>query len=171
MAHAHGQNVKGFTLLEAMLASAVLVIGIAAVTVPFAAAARNEQIDVRQTVAVCLGEDLMEEILALPFADEQADYASHLGPDPGEDTRAQFDNIDDYNEYEESPGEMIDSSGQPVTSDAARGLSRRADVEYVYVAGQPAGAGPSFVRITVSIHYDRQTVIELSRLEYAVPKP
>jgi len=161
---------RGFTLVEALLASVVLAASITAVTLPFTSSARNRQVDGRQSAAVGLAEELMEEILAQNFQDEDAAYACNPGPDPGENTRAQFDNVDDYDGYCERPGGVADIEGAPANAKEAYGLSRSVAANYVYVAGQDTGKPASFIRVTVEVSYGEQTVVSLTRLVYDTPK-
>jgi len=161
-----GQARRGFTLAEALLASVLLAASIFAVTVPFASAARNQQIEARRAMACGLAEALMEEILAHRFSDETEDYAFHVGPDPGESSRALFDNIDDYDGYGEKPGGIVNVAGEVIDDPAAFGLSRHVTAKYVYVTGQDKSQQPSFIRITVEVRYDGQPVVSLTRLVY-----
>lgn len=164
------QHAGGFTLLEALLAAVVLAFAAVAITVPFASAARNEQIDGRRTLAVSLAQELMEEILSRPFEDDDPSYARNAGPDPGEGTRSLFDNIDDYDGHTEPPGAVADMGGDVVDSWISEGLSRHATVSYVYVSGQEMSEPPSFVRVVVEVRYDGRPVVTLTRLVYAVPE-
>jgi len=154
----------GFTLLESLLAATVLAMVICAVTVPFTTGVLNEQVNARRTLAVNLAEEMMEEILAKPYEDPQG--ASQVGPEPGENRRSRFDNIDDYNGYTESAGEITDVSGEVVTDPAARNLSRHVTAGYVYVAGQDTDEDASFIRVVVQVRYKDQPIATLTRLVY-----
>ena len=156
----------GFTLVESLLASALLAMTIAAITMPFTAAARNEQADARRTVASSLAKELMEEILAQPFDDP--DGSSNPGPEAGETDRANFDNIDDYHGYSEAAGQIVDGAGNRVADAAAHGLSRAATVTYVYVSGQDMSGTPDFVRIEVEMRRDGQPLLTVTRLVYGM---
>lgn len=169
MRHRSDKSESGFTLLEALLAAVILAAGVAAITLPFAAGARNEQIDARRTIAVGLAEEIIETILTLPFEDEDPAYARNLGPDPGEYDRSLFDNIDDYHEYIESEGEITSVDGQAFDDLSATGLSRQVSTEYIYISGQSMIDPPSFIRVTVEVLYKQQPVVTLTRLIYAVP--
>ena len=92
----HEHSVLGFTLIEALLASVVLAASVTAITVPFSSAAQNQHVEARRTQAVALAQELMEEILAQSFADDNPDTARNPGPEMGETDRRLFDNVDDY---------------------------------------------------------------------------
>ena len=155
---------KGFTLIESLLAAVVLAATIAAITVPFTAAARNEQYDGRQTMAVSLATEMMEEILSKPF--EDPDGASVVGPEGNEPNRAAFDNMDDYHGYAEAAGGVADAANNAIVDPTANGLSRNVTVAYIYVTGQDTSLPPTFVRITVDVQYNGAVVAQLTRLAY-----
>ena len=169
MKRLHAQTFGGFTLLEALLAAVVLAMAVAAITVPFTAGARNEQADARRTLAVAFAQEIMEEILAQPFEDDDPQFARNLGPELGETDRCFFDNIDDYHGYEESAGGIADIAGWFVNDPAAVGLSRRVTAQYVYVSGQDLSNPADFIRLTVEINYRQNPIVRLTRLVYAVP--
>ena len=162
------QPARGFTLVEALLASVVLAMAITAVTMPFTAGARNELENARRTLAVALAQEMMEEILSKPFADDVQDFARSPGPDAGEGSRTFFDNMDDYDGYEELPGSIASHDGQLFTDAAADGLSRHVSAGYVYVSGQDVSDAPSFLRVVVDVRYRGEPVVTLSRLAYAL---
>jgi len=164
MTHRSKQQAEGFTLLESLLASVVLVMAVAAITMPFVVAARNGQVDSRLTVAIGLAEEMMEEILAKNFLDENTSWARNLGPDPGETVRSRFDNIDDYHQYSESTGTVADIQGQVINDPATHELSRNVTVTYVYVSGQDTSEPPTFARVEVDLLYQGQTIVQLTRL-------
>lgn len=156
-----------FTLAESLLAAAILAIAVAAVTVPFASAARNEQADARRTLALGLSQEMLEEVLTRPFLDP--DGASTPGPGNDETSRDLFDAIDDYDGYTELPGQIATIDGVVMSGSAATGLSRHVSAEYVYVSGQSTGGGPTFIRVTVAVKFNGDTIAEVTRLAYWLP--
>src|SRR5687768_17333963 len=91
----------GFTIVEASVA--VLLVGVllssSIATVGALAQSRRVQADRRGGYA--LAQQLMSEIMALPFADPDQPVA--FGPETGESSRAAFDDVDDYNGYTGTP--------------------------------------------------------------------
>jgi len=166
MAETEKKSKKGFTLTEALLAAVVLSMAITGIVMPFTAGAQNEQNDARGTLAVALGQEMMEEILAKPFRDPQG--SSGPGPEPGENTRNRFDNIDDYDGYSEFDGELVGFNGTAIDGPAAVGLSRHVTAAYVYVAGQDTSGDATFIRIKVEVKYRNQPVVTLTRLVYEI---
>ncbi|HUT02046.1 MAG TPA: hypothetical protein VM031_06300 [Phycisphaerae bacterium] len=167
------QDGKAFTLLEALLAATVLTIAITAVVLPFTAGMRTQVFESRQTLAVSLAEELMEEILAKPFeepgdGDEEPELPAAFGPEPGESSRENFSAIDDYHGYTEAAGTITDPAGDVLEAAAAEGLSRHVQVTYVYVTGQTPGDEPTFLRVTVEVRYRSEPMVTLTRLVHWV---
>jgi len=152
--------------MEALLASTMLAMGASAVLLPFNVGAQSEHEDARRTLALFLGRELMEEILSKPFDDPQGSEA--VGPDGGESSRALFDNIDDYEGYEDGYNKSISAivgrNGETIDSLAIVGLQREAVVQYIHVAGQDLGADPDFVRVEVIMKYMGDEIVTLRRL-------
>jgi len=163
----HNERGRGFTLIEALMASAVLAMAITAITMPFAAGAKNEQVDARQTVAVGLAQEMTEEILSKPFDDPN--QTSTPGPEPAETSRRRFDNVDDYDGYSEAPGGIEDVNGIVIMDGAAAGLSRHVSAEYFYVTGQDMSEEPTFIRVTVEVRHNGNPLVTVTRLVYDVP--
>ena len=163
---ARQSGATGFTLAEALLAAVILALTVTAMTMPFTAAAATEIVETRHTLASALAQEMMEEILAQPFADPQGGVG--VGPEVGETPRNGFDNVDDYDGYSEPAGEIADATGQVVTDSAARELTREVKAVYVYVSGQDTGHPPTFVRVTVTVKYRNNPIVTLTRLVYSM---
>lgn len=170
MNYLRGQLVGGFTLLEALLAAVLLAMGIGAITMPFVAGAQNEHTDATRTQAINLAQEMMEVILALPFEDEDPNFARNPGPEPTEFSRYLFDNIDDFHGYSElstgtAGGFHWNTTGDPIAGD----LSRHVTATYVYLSGQDMTEPPSFIRVTVEVRNPRDVPVTLTRLIYDLP--
>lgn len=164
---AAGQSdARGFTLAEALLAAVILALAVTAMTMPFTAAAANEVVETRRTLAAALAQEMMEEILVKPFEDPQG--GGGVGPEVGEAARAGFDNVDDYDGYNEPAGGIVGTTGQVVTDPAARELTREVKATYVYVAGQDTGGPPTFIRVMVTVKYRDDRIVTLTRLIYSM---
>ena len=150
----------GITLVESLLAATVLAMAVSAIIVPFSAGAKSIQEDARQTLAVGLAQDLMEEILAKPFSDPD-------GSDADEEGRWHWDDMADYDALVEADGEIRSFDTQLVTEPASRGMTRHAWVKSVYVSGQDTAEPSSFLRVVVEVRYQDLSVIKLTRLVYA----
>jgi hypothetical protein len=104
---------------------------------------------------------MLEEILSKSYSDGR--YTP--GPTPGE-TRATFDCMTDYDGYAESAGSIVASDGNVVVDPASPGLSRSVSAKYVYVTGQNTSVNPTFIRIAVTVSYQNQPLITLTRLVF-----
>ncbi|NLF29937.1 MAG: prepilin-type N-terminal cleavage/methylation domain-containing protein [Planctomycetes bacterium] len=164
---------RGFTLAEVLIASAMLAFVASAVMVPYAAGIQNDRFCGIHTEAVALGQDLMEDILALPFYDPETPDTLALGPDAGEFTRATFDNIDDYHGYSEAEGVVTLALTDIEPDDVTEGLWREVTVTYLRLPGQPE-PGPedkpfSACHVTVTVYCNAEMMTSMERLIYANP--
>lgn len=152
-----GRMARGFTLAEALIACVLLTTAITAITWPFTATAQNETDDARRAMAVNLAQEMMDEILNLPYQDPNGSVTP--GPDSGETTRSRFDNMDDYDGFGEADGNVRTLDGEIESDPLAKGLSRSVSATY------PASM-PGFLRITVTVKFHGQPLVTLTRLAY-----
>jgi len=158
---------RGFTLAEAMMAVVVLGIAAASVLLPFMSGAAVRAEGINRTLAARLASDMMEEILRLPFHDPDDKTSYSLGPDVGETGPANFDNIDDFHNYNELPGQVKDAVWVVFTDQMYANFSRDVTCEYVYVPPQPVESDPTkceFIRITIKVDYNGKEMAAISRL-------
>ena len=108
------RNKNGFTLLELILVIVVLAVGLTGTLIAFTQGTQNSAYSQNMAVATVLAQDLMEEIRskcwdetavaaapALPCSGPVAPSLPPLGPD-GE-TRATYDDVDDFNALSIAP--------------------------------------------------------------------
>ena len=160
---------RGFTLVEVLVASAMLAFIASAIMVPFAAGIQHDRFCGIHTEALALGQDLMEDILSLPFHDPDTPGTLAPGPDGGEFTRATFDNIDDYHGYSESDGVVTLALTGVEPDDVTEGLWRDVTVTYIHLPGQDAGEPFNACRVTVTVYHNAEAVTSMTRLIYANP--
>lgn len=173
MKNATRKACRAFTLIEALMASAILAVVVSAAILPFTCGMRSQHVESRQTIAVSLAEDLMEEIILKPFeepgdGDTVYEPESAFGPDGGESSLSSFSAIDDYDGYTESDGQVLDPAGEVITDPAVAGISRHVTVSYVYVPGQDVTKPPRFFRVVVEVRYNGQAVVTLARLVHQI---
>lgn len=168
--YGHWPTRRGFTLAEALIASTILAIVAASVSLPFVAVTQ-QMIGAREVeIAVDLGEELMEEILARPFY-APGETAPTPGPEADEKQRKYFDSVDDFSDYTEYKGtkatqHLEDYRGVAVTDDDMNGYWRKVRIEYVRMADQATDDSDySFVRITVGVYRDRRLLFTLVRIK------
>lgn len=143
---------RGFTLAEAMLAVVVLGIAAAGILLPFSSGARVRAEGMRRTLAAKLAGDLMEQITAKPFED------------PNGETAGDFDDIDDFDGYEEAEGQIKDSSGTVFTDLSYARFGRSAECKYAYVPQESELYDSMFILVTVRVYYSGDEIVAINRL-------
>ncbi len=120
--------VAGFTLLEALVAVALVAMCGAAVLWGLQSGVQNAQTALEQTIALGLAVQLLDEILGAPYcADLSNPYEVQLGPSGSESAgqaRERYNDMDDYNGFVHSP--PVDPWGIRLGEDNGDGLSRHA---------------------------------------------
>lgn len=153
-----GVRDAGLSLVEAMMALAVLSVAVLAVNYAVVAGQVHARAGDESMRAMDLAQDLMEEILALPYQDP--DGTSALGPEGSESNRQSFDNSDDFHGYTEAAGSIADFSGNLYGAEVqsfSRSVSITSASEFVS-AFSTAIAGLS-VTVTVSDSDGRTSTI------------
>ena len=126
-------DIKGFTLVEILIAIVVLAIALVPLIGVFTTGSKESGVAQKITIGTSLAQDLLEEIRSKQFDEDiiNPTIPNKLGPEKNEKrfnppTR-NFDDVDDYNGYADSPPEELDGI---VMSEYA-GYSRSVIVEYV----------------------------------------
>ncbi|MBN2560690.1 MAG: type II secretion system protein [Phycisphaerae bacterium] len=155
----------GFTLAEALLASTILAIVAATATLPFTAGVQQVNEAAKLEQAVALGQAMMEEILARPFFEPDERIASP-GPGPDETSRELFNNIDDFDGYAESVGDLRNFENAVITDPSSDGFWRDVSVDYVSFPGlgQAGDDVNSFVHIRVRVYHNNALLVTLDRV-------
>ena len=135
------ERVKGFTLVEAIMATVVLSIAAVALISAFTSGTAVYAEGQHQTLAAKLASDLMEEIVNTPF-DEIVDV---------------------YHNQAEPKGQVKDARGAVFTDSNYSNFSRNARCQYVYV-GQQAGEKTLFIRATVTVDYGKIEIANITML-------
>jgi type II secretory pathway pseudopilin PulG len=91
----HARNSRGFTLIEAALATVIVGVGVLALVSAQQAFHRKNHWAVQSGVAMRLGNEIREMTLNLPRHDPVTGSA-RWGPEDGEDSLADFDDLDDF---------------------------------------------------------------------------
>ena len=157
---------RGFTLPEALLASAVLATVVIAVGQAVVAGQMQGYAGAHDRRAILVAEDLLERVLALPYADP--DGLSTSGPEADEAGFQTFDNSDDYDGYAEEAGALLDGAGQPYLVEGYETFRRNVTVTYetINIPGLAAAHPGLMVRVLVEDGSGRGW-----RLERFVPDP
>lgn len=101
----------GLTIVECLVAMTILSVVVLVTCYTLAAGQQHLYEGNRVGSAVRLGRDLLEEIVARDYRDRVGGNGNSLGPEADELTRAQFDDVDDYQNYTEAPGALVDATG------------------------------------------------------------
>ncbi|HRK31656.1 MAG TPA: hypothetical protein PLD59_11305 [Tepidisphaeraceae bacterium] len=101
---------RGFTLIEAALATIIVGTGVLAAVELFGVCAKQNMHGTHSTVAIMLSTNVQEAMGLLSFRDPQLGGAT-FGPETGE-TLASYDDLDDFNNLTLSP--PIDANRQPI---------------------------------------------------------
>lgn len=93
---------RGLTLVECLLASAILAFAVVALSQAVVAGQMQTVDALHRARAMELGEALMEEVLRLAYTDPNG---------PGEVGRSNYDDLQDFNGFSESAGSLNDAAG------------------------------------------------------------
>jgi MSHA pilin protein MshD len=153
---------RGFTAVEALVAATILAILTAAVSGALMAGRTQSKLARDTLASSCLAQSLMDEIMRLPFNDPLG-YTT-MGPD-GTETRATFDNVDDYCGYTDGPGTITDLAGNAYP-DTYQGFVRT--VSMSAVSTSPAGWNRTLtgLLVTVSVSRDGAELVKLQRIAW-----
>ncbi len=146
--HPRRTTAQGFTLAEVLLASAVLAFIVAGLTQTIVSGQAHTYNALHEERALSLAEALMEEVLALPYADRGGDTTP--GPDDNEPTRDRFDGMDDFDGFAESPGALADPAGVLYPA-LFQGFSRSVDAAYSTATAAGFGGTRNGIAVTVTV--------------------
>ena len=154
---------RGFTLVEALLATMVLAIVGATATLPFVAGMQNIQEAAKLDRAVALGQALMEEIMARPF-DVVATTASPAAPAPGTLDRSNYFTILQFNGYAEVGSQPLNYDGTVMNDPLYAGYQRAVSVIPVSYPGQDPVDTGNLVHVQVQVFLNKEPIVRLDRL-------
>ena len=152
------KNKKGFTLAEVLVAVVVIVIALVPLIMVIGQGAKRGKDPQKIAVANLLAQDLMEEIICKSFDEDPTNPTSsaNLGPERNESrsgapTTRNYDDVDDYDGYTETPPKEVDGT---VMTDYT-GYTRSVVVEYVSETNLDtvSTAITRYKRITVTVSW------------------
>jgi len=158
-------RIQGFTLVEVLVASAILSFVTLGIVQAVSAGQARTLDALKRARAQALAEVLLEEILAKPYADPEGETT--FGPDSGEASRADFDNIDDYHGYLEPAGTLADHAASAYPNDY-QSLARSVSVVSVTNSVSDLGGDHAGMQVTVSVNEPGGRVWSVARF---VPEP
>lgn len=157
-------RVHGFTLVEALIATVVLAVATVAVAQMLGASAQQAANMRHQSMSLELARQLMEEIASKPITDSTG--AISLGHETGENSRSQYDQIDDYNGYTDTSDAITMLDGSTVNYGDGVRYYRSVTVRY---RNAPSGASTTsasapFCVVTVTVGPAGGETVTLTRL-------
>lgn len=163
VAHAACRRGRGFTLMEVLMASVVLTIGVAAVSQSVNSGQAHAYESLHRMRSAAIGQALMEEVTALPYPAIEPGAPGYPAT-PGR--RSLFDSMDDFNGYVEAATELKDQAGRDYDSEYQT-FARKVTVETDTVSIVPIGDVPG-LQITVTVIDQRGQSWEIVRF---MPRP
>jgi len=138
----------GFVLAEALIASVVLAVALVAISAAFSSGHQQGYYAAHCERGRALAEELAEYILSKPYYDPQGETGR--GPDVGEISFTDFDNIDDFHGYSQSAELLSDIAGNPYPP-AYHTFSRRVEIIYMSKTFGNLGGTQYGVRVIVTV--------------------
>jgi hypothetical protein len=157
----HGRG-RGFSLVEALIASTVLAMAVIGISLPLAASHRQATAVRDQNLAVILAKQLLEEISAKPLCDKGA--ICHPGPEVGESKRFEYDSADDYHGYRDDTESMKDLAGNPLPFGPGHSFKREVTVEYRLGPSGPPALEADYALLSVQVRAPGGHTVTICRL-------
>ncbi len=151
---------RGFSMVEVVICIVLISMALVAGLDAVGASARGQTLLAEQAKAAVLARQFLSEIRQMRYADPLV--ASPLfGPEPGE-TRATFNDVDDFDGWQESPPQSAD--GTPIAGYA--GWRRRVSIDWVTAASpnSPSQSDQGLKRITVRVTTPTGREVKLTTL-------
>ena len=155
---------RGFTLLEALIASFIVAVAATGVGSMLAASSQQSQSMNDSSISQALARQLMEEIASHPI--ENANGAISCGHESGETTRASYDQIDDYCEYADATSSIQMLDGTTIDLGDRQTYTRQVAVQYRQTPSGPlySGSDAPFCVVTVTVTAEDGKSVKLVRL-------
>ena len=154
--HSPSRRRPGFSVVEGMVASAVLAIAVIGVAGPLVASSEHASVARERGGALTVARQLMEQIAAHPLRNGAP---TPLGPTlPYEDTPAKYDTIGDFNGYLDTPAAPTAATGNDAT------YTRSVTVEYRTASFDPSANVTDFALVTVTVVTPRKETLRVARL-------
>jgi prepilin-type N-terminal cleavage/methylation domain-containing protein len=157
---------RGFTLVESLIC--VVIVGVMLVAALRAVGASNSSQlrTANRAVGSMLAQALMDEIMLQAYENSTSPT---FGPESGESARANFNDVDDYNNWNESPPKNLDAT----TMSNMTGWSRSVAVAWVSSSNpnQPSSTETGVKRMVVTVKRNNVTCGVRTALRTRAPYP
>jgi len=156
---------RAMTLVECMVAIAILAGVSLAASLTLSTGAQHVARADRASRSARLGRDLMEEIRSKAY--EDPNQTPKFGNEPGEKTRSDFDDVDDYDGWKENVGSQTTATGELYEADDQR-FSRSVTVTDVSQSVSDLGVNVPGRLVTVVVKHQSG---EQWQFVQFIPKP
>lgn len=139
---------RGLTFIELIISIVIISIAVLGVFSAFSTTIGHSADPMIQEQAVLIAESYTEEILAKAYDEQDASGVADVGgPDPGETSRALYDDVDDYNGL--APASAADQNGTAIAALTAYQVTLSVVQDDVSLGSPPAIAK----RIDISVSH------------------
>ena len=158
---------RGFTMAEAAVAMVIVSVLLVAALRATSASALTQYKTAEKATGLALAQGLMSDIIALPY--QEPSGTPNFGLETGESAtnRANYDDVDDYNGWNQSPPQ--DKSGTVIPG--LTGWTQIVAVAWVQWSDTTATSSTEtgVKRITVTIQHNNRTVATLTGIRTNAP--
>ena len=147
-----------------MVALAVLGIAVGAVITPIGASIDQKRRAMKQSLAVVLAEQLIEECVARQVWSLDAEWPT-LGPSGDESWRTLYDERSDYHGVSEDAGQFgVVHGPRLAAADFPPNMRRTATAQYLFLPGERTFYTWDVMMLTVRVYDGDQELVTLRRL-------
>jgi prepilin-type N-terminal cleavage/methylation domain-containing protein len=158
------KHTRAFTLVEAMVALVILGVAVAAILTPINVAIQQKTRAMKQTLAVLLAEQLIEECVSKSTWSYDAEWPT-LGPSAGETWRNVYDERSDYHNVTETADKFGTVKGPRLAAaDFPPNMTRRMWAQYLYLPGERDFYTYDVMMLTVRVYDGNEELVTLRRL-------
>jgi len=118
----HARAAAAFTLVEVILTIMLVGVGLVASMRALPVILEVSQATRQHLVAQRLATELLAEIAMLPYEDPDGNVKFGINDDESGTTRADFDDVDDYDEWKASPPQKKDGQAEPDSAGFTRSV-------------------------------------------------
>lgn len=159
-----GKHKAGFTLVECMIALAILGMAMGAILTPIDAAIQQKTRAMKQTMAVMLAEQFIEECVSQDLWSHDAEWPT-LGPSGDETWRDDYDEVSDYHHVTETADQFGVVHGMQLgAAEFPPHMTRSVWAQYLHLSGERTFYTYDVMMLTVRVYDGDEELVTLRRL-------